>query len=83
MIGGETHRIAPKYGRYLGPSAHQPVDPDLDPWFCHDVAVKGGHVYDGTTGPAGLLVAGYEAQFGFALDINWGFCTEWRASVDC
>jgi len=68
--GGEMLRITPKEGDYLGDSTNHI---GRQPWSYHVVVVKDGRVFDGTTGPQGMLIADYKAMFKFAVDLSWGF----------
>jgi len=69
-IGGEIHHIRPRPpDPTLGPSQN---NTGPDPWFYHDVVVKNGRVYDGTTGPAGMPIDAYKAMFEFADVLDWG-----------
>ncbi len=68
-IGGEIHRITPKEAIYLPESANN----QGDTWFYHEVVVKNGRVYDGTTGPKGMSIADYKALFNDPDWVNWGF----------
>jgi hypothetical protein len=60
LIGGRVGRIRPPEGApKLGPSVHNPEGD----WGEHVVIVKGGRIYDGTTGPEGLPADEYKGQF--------------------
>jgi hypothetical protein len=69
-IGGDIVHITPRGAPRLGASTHDPNGM----WSEHYAVVKGGLVYDGTTGPSGLTPSQYKAQWGEnAPYINFGF----------
>jgi hypothetical protein len=60
--GGDIMRLQPTQGQALGPSVNNPGGN----WAFHDVVVKDGLVFDSFTGPAGLPIDAYLAQFEYA-----------------
>ena len=69
-IGGTIHRIKPKSARArsLGPRGGTDTY-----WAHHDVVVKDGRVYDAMTGPNGLPIDEFKAQWGYSDAIDFGF----------
>ena len=68
IMGGGIKTIKSP-GPVLGPSKHNPAGN----WSYHDVVVSNGRVYDGFTGPRGLTIAEFKAQFEYGDVINFGF----------
>ncbi|MBM2614910.1 hypothetical protein JIG36_04975 [Actinoplanes sp. LDG1-06] len=69
LIGGETFRLSDSMGApKLGPSKHDPTGR----WDEHFVVIKDGVVYDGFTGPKGMPLKQYRAQwtYGEYLDFK-------------
>jgi hypothetical protein len=69
IIGGDIVHIRPIGGPRLGESIHNPAGN----WAEHYAVVRGGRVYDGFTGPRGLSISEYEAQFKHADGIDFGW----------
>jgi RHS repeat-associated protein len=69
-IGGTIHRIVPGLprGQQLGPRSGIKTE-----WHYHDVVVKDGRVYDAMTGPDGVSIKEFKAQWEWADDIKFGF----------
>ena len=68
IIGGDIKTFRSS-GAVLGPSKHNPAGD----WSYHSVVVLNGRVYDGFTGPRGLTIAEFKAQFLYADGIRFGF----------
>jgi RHS repeat-associated protein len=69
LIGGQIYRIVPKSSRYL--PAYRGADSLM--WEFHEVVVKGGRVYDATTGAKGVTIEEFKALWDGAEFINFGF----------
>ena len=67
-IGGDIHRIKPKFGSFLG--GYRDAQPG---WGHHDVVVKDGKVYDAFTGGKGESISEYKKNWQYSDDIDFGF----------
>lgn len=72
VMGGERVVIKPPEGsgaRFLGPSKNNPAGD----WTYHEVVINSGRVYESFTGPNGMPVDEYKAQFDYSDALNFGF----------
>ena len=67
-IGGTIHEITPRSSPYLGPRNGRETG-----WLRHRAVEKDGRVYDAWTGPDGVTISQYKAQWSFPDEINFGF----------